>query len=463
MKKITKSGIWLASILILVSCSESNKNVNTSAKYLSMADTLENSLFKDIVDNWYPRIIDQEYGGYLTNFSYDWEQLPNQDKYLVYQARHIWTLSMLYKNYPDRSEFLEYANHGFKFLKEKMWDAEAGGFYIIVDQEGNPIPENIHEKRIYGNAFAIYALAEYFSVSKNEDALELAKKSFEWIEKNPHDPVYGGYFEFLHRDGSPVLEGQEFHTTLNDHVVVGLKDYNSSIHILEALTTLYKVWPDDLVRERLEEMFLVVRDIMVTDPGYLLLYFKADWEHISDDGLDTSDGEDLWFTNHVTFGHDIETSYLLYEAAEALHIHDEKTMDIIKKLTDHTLMKGWDKKNGGIFDKGRYITADSLIIIDEKKAWWGEIEAFNSMLLLHSLYPEDKMDYYGYFLKQWDYLNTYQIDHEYGGWYSGGLDTNPRSKMANKAHGWKTTYHNSRGMVNSINTLKKLTDANIEE
>jgi len=458
MKNVLRIFIIPTIFSLVFSCSEV-KEKDPVSPYISMADTLEKSLYNDIINLWYPRIIDLEHGGYLTNYSYNWEQLPNQDKYLVYQARHIWTLSMLYKNYPDKREFLDYASHGFKFLTSKMWDEEEGGYYLAVDQTGIPLEENIHEKRIYGQAFAIYGLAEYYSVSKETAALEWAKKSFNWIEENAHDSINGGYFEFLHRDGSPVLKSDSYQTELNDRVVIGLKDYNSSIHILEALTSLYHVWPDELVKERLDEMFHVVRDIMVTDPGYLLLYFTADWTPVTGNTLDEIAGEELWFTSHVTFGHDIETSYLLFEAAEALGNHDERTVKVIKQLTDHTLMKGWDKVNGGIFDKGKYMKPDSMVIIDEKKAWWGEIEALNSMLLLHSLYPEDEMDYYGYFLKQWDFLNTYQIDHEYGGWYSGGLDTNPRSKMANKAHPWKTTYHNSRGMVNCINILRKLGNA----
>ncbi len=458
MKNVLRIFIIPTIFTLVFSCSEV-KEKDSVSPYISMADTLEKSLYNDIVNLWYPRIIDLEHGGYLTNYSYNWEQLPNQDKYLVYQARHIWTLSMLYKNYPDKREFIDYASHGFKFLTSKMWDEEEGGYYLAVDQAGLPLEENIHEKRIYGQAFAIYGLAEYYSASKEAAALEWAKKSFNWIEENAHDPINGGYFEFLHRDGSPVLESDSYQTELNDRLVIGLKDYNSSIHILEALTSLYHIWPDELVKERLEEMFHVVRDIMVTDPGYLLLYFTADWTPVTGNTLDEIAGEELWYTSHVTFGHDIETSYLLFEAAEALENHDERTVKVIKQLTDHTLMKGWDKENGGIFDKGKYMKPDSMVIIDEKKAWWGEIEALNSMLLLHSLYPEDEMDYYSYFLKQWDFLNTYQIDHEYGGWYNGSLDTNPRSKMANKAHPWKTTYHNSRGMVNCINILRKLGNA----
>ena len=455
MKKSIQSLVFFSALILLFSCSETRTEKKTNT-YSIMADTLEKSLFKDIVDIWYPRIIDREHGGFITNFSYDWTQQPEQDKYLVYQARHIWTLSLLYKNYPDRVDFLEYAAHGFAFLIDKMWDADYGGYYLAVDEAGTPLTAHIHEKRIYGEAFAIYALSEYYYVAKNEEVLEWAKKSFNWIEENSHDAVNGGYFEFLHRDGSPVLKTDEYHTILNDSVVVGLKDYNSSIHILEALTSLYRVWPDSLVRERLDEMFHIVRDIMVTEPGHLLLYFEPDWQVVKDETLAEMAGVQSWYAGHITFGHDIETSYLLYEAAEALHNHEEETTRIIKLLTDHTLNRGWDRQNGGIYDAGIYINPDSLIIIDDKKAWWGEIEALNSMLLLHTLYPDDKMDYYAYFLKQWDYINTYLIDHTHGGWYTRGLDTDPDNRTFNKAYPWKTTYHNTRGMINCINNLRRL-------
>ena len=459
MNASPKNVLFLTIILAFFSCSGPEEK-DTSTCYSSMADTLERSLFKDIVDNWYPRIIDEQYGGYLTSFSHDWTQLPDQDKHLVYQARHIWTLSLLYKNYPERSEYLEYAEHGFKFLTEKLWDAESGGYYIAVDREGVAIPDYIHEKRIYGQAFAIYALAELYSVTKNPEVLEWAKKSFYWIEEKPHDAEYGGYFEFVYRDGTPVRRADNYKTKLRDRRVFGFKDYNSSIHLLEALTTLYTVWPDALVKERLEEMFHVIRDIMVTDPGHLLLYFMEDWTPVTDEVLDEIAGEDLWFSDHITFGHDIETSFLLYEAAEALHNHDDRTTKVIKQLTDHTLLNGFDKNNGGVFDKGKYNDQGSMVIIDDGKAWWGEVEGLNSMLLLHSLYPDDEMDYYGYFLKQWDHINTDLIDHEHGGWFNASLDTHPDRKTAPKAHAWKTTYHNARGMVNCINILRKLAELN---
>jgi mannobiose 2-epimerase len=441
--------------LSLFSCNPTEK-VTVERSYGNMADTLEKSLQEEIINVWYPRIIDSTYGGYLTNFSYDWKQLPHQEKSIVYTARHVWTTSMLYQQYPEREEFLKYAEQGFDFMKKYLWDDTFGGYFIIVGQDGSQIDSLNNEKRIYGQAFAIYGLAQYYEVTRNEDVLEWAKKSFQWIEEKAHDPVNGGYYENLLRQGAPQLSADTFKIPLNDRLMSGYKDFNSSIHILEALTTLYHVWPDELVRERLEEMFHVVRDTMVTEPGYLQLYFRPDWTHVTGSMQEGDNRRNSWFFDHVTFGHDIETAYLLYEAAEALEMYDEETASICKMLVDHTIRKGWDEKNGGFFERGLYVTPDSLRIIDDHKSWWSQVEALNSLLLMHALYPEDDTDYYTYFLRQWLYIDKYLIDHTYGGWYGGGLDTNPEIKTAPKAHNWKTAYHNGRGMVNCVNLLRSL-------
>jgi mannobiose 2-epimerase len=167
--------VWLAS------CERENKIVSY-ASYGGLADTLEQSLENEIIKVWYPRIIDSTNGGDFTNFSATWEKLPTQEKSIVYTARHVWTTSMLYKQYPDSSQFLDYARQGFEFMKEHLWDDEYGGYFIVVSQEGDPMDTLDLQKRIYGQAFAIYGLAEYYDVSRDEEVLDWAKRSFQWIE-----------------------------------------------------------------------------------------------------------------------------------------------------------------------------------------------------------------------------------------------------------------------------------------
>jgi mannobiose 2-epimerase len=158
---------------------------------------------KNMLPVWYLRVIDKEYGGYLSNFNYKWEMTGNQNKMIVTQGRHLWMCSKMSAFTKDPVS-LEDARHGFLFLRDFMWDKEFGGFFNLVTREGRPIGENEGQiaKNAYGNAFGIYGLAAYYKESKDEEALDLAKKAFAWLEKGSHDPVYGGYFQFLNQDGS---------------------------------------------------------------------------------------------------------------------------------------------------------------------------------------------------------------------------------------------------------------------
>lgn len=399
------------------------------------------------IEVWYPQVIDEEYGGYLSNFSYNWEQQENQDKMIVTQTRHLWSLSKIGARYPDEQKFAEYAAHGFDFLREKMWDQTYGGFYEFVSRQGeaiaNPQDDGSITKTLYGNAFAVYGLAAYYGYSDDPAVLELARQTFDWLDTHSHDPVYGGYFQPLARDGTPDKSGYP-------------KDYNSGIHILEALTELYTVWPDEKVRERLSEMFYIVRDTMVTDEGYLKLYFEADWTHLSNrDSTESVIRENIGY-DHVTPGHDIETAYLLLEAAHALGLeNDTETIRIAKKMTDHTLETGWDFETGGFFDTGYYFPGDDeLTILRDTKNWWAQAEGLNTLIIMANLYPDDPHNYFEKFVQQWEYIKEYLIDHENGGWYPSGLDKSPQAATARKSQIWKGNYHTLRSLINCLKELE---------
>jgi len=432
-----------------------NDSPETRKEPSEVAPEMERSLFKEILRPWYPRIIDSTYGGYISDLNYDWTlSETSQEKALVQQARHLWATSHIYENYPGKDEFLEYAVHGFQFLKDHMWDREFGGFYYSTTREGIPAREYNGEKRIYGEAFALYGLSQYYRVSDDPEALGLAIKTFRWMEDRAHDPEYGGYFERLNRDGTPVREPDAKKGEPDDSAATGLKDYNSSIHIMEALTSFYGIWPDTLVRERLEEMFYLVRDTFVHPEGYLQLYFYPDWTLVPDETMESASGGDHWYTQHITYGHDVETAYLLLETAHMLGWDkDSATHRIAKRLVDHSLESGWDSVAGGFFDAGKTVDGE-IKIINRHKSWWAQIEGMNALLLMHTLYPGDPADYYGLFVKMWEYIDRYLIDKEHGGWFNSGLDTFPENRTQRKSHAWKTTYHNARGMINCIRMLK---------
>jgi mannobiose 2-epimerase len=420
-----------------------------AGKLDSIASEMRYAAKQGLLDKYYPRNIDTVYGGYLSSFSFDFKPVGNQDKMIVTQARHTWSTAKAALFYKD-SVYIGMSRHGFYFLRDKMWDKQYGGFYNLVTREGRPKSEI---KEAYGNAFAIYALAAYYECSGDEAALQLARTGFAWLEKHSHDVKYKGYYQHLERNGTPVRRTADIKSNSD----LGYKDQNSSIHLLEAFTELYHVWHDPLLRERLQEMLILIRDSMITPKGYLQLFFTPDWKPVSY----TDSSREIILKHrqldHVSFGHDVETAYLMQEATEALgNDHDEPTLAIGKKMVDHALKNGWDEQIGGFYDEGYYFKdKPGCTIINKSKNWWAQAEGLNTLLILADLYPNDPMQYRQHFIRLWQYVQTYMIDHEYGDWYEEGLDNEPERKTALKAHIWKGTYHNFRALSNCIKRLDK--------
>jgi cellobiose epimerase len=406
--------------------------------------------FNDEINLWYPLCIDTIYGGYYSDINYKWQLDGIQNKMIVSQARHIWSASNAYIFYNDRKDLLCTAEHGFKFIKDKMWDKTYGGFYDLVDRKGNPIKENGELiKRAYGNAFAIYGLACYYRASGNIEALNLAKKTFYWLDQHSFDKVNGGYFQFLSEEGEAFMDGYK---------ITPPKDQNSSIHLLEAFTELYKVWKDDLLKQRLTEMMQLIRDKFTTENGFLNLFFTKELNPISfRDSLIEVRNKNLEF-DHVSFGHDIETAYLLIEAEEVLGNPSlDKTLSVAKKMIDHTINCGWDNLNGGIYDAGYYFKENQPIqIIKNNKVWWAQAEALNTLFLASNLFIESREKYLIKFIKMWNFIKKYSLDQENKGWFWDALDNVPENKVYPKGTIWKVNYHTSRSLSNILHLKNQI-------
>jgi mannobiose 2-epimerase len=317
-----------------------------------------------------------------------------------------------------------------------MWDAKNGGFYWSVDDSGNPAPGRGGNagasKQEYGNGFAIFAAAEVYNLTKDPAALDLAKRGFQWYDQHGHDAANGGYFEILNTDGSV--------DTLNTPAVGGgpnTKSMNSSIHMLEALTSLYEVWPDPVVKARLQELFILNRDKITADPGYLIQYFTADWQPRQ---------------NEDSYGHDVETAYLLTEAACALGIPDDpKSWEVGKKLVDHAIAVGWDKVNGGLYNSGDLNGGN----YSNYREWWVEAEFLNALLLMHEHFGKDNPIYWNTFIAQWNWINQHGIDHTNTGWWPRVNNDGTPIHTA-KSDSWTECYHQGRAMMNIASRLRAL-------
>jgi cellobiose epimerase len=432
--------------VMLLSC----KNETPSSRE-SIAAAMEHSLVTEVMAKWYPQSIDTVDGGFISTYTYDFKPTSEQDKMIVTQARHTWTNAKASLRYPEIDYYKTGAKHGFEFLKDKMWDKTYGGFYTLVDKQGNVKGDSV--KTAYGNAFGIYALAAYYAASNDTSALSLAKETFMWLEKGSHDPILKGYFQHLQRNGIPIKRQPNTPSTAD----TGYKDQNSSIHLLEAFTELYQVWPDELLRERLQEMLLLIRDTIVTPKGNLTLFLYPDWKPVS--FVDSSEAVVTKHhqLDHVSFGHDVETAYLMLEASHVLGIHnDTTTLRIAKKMVDHALNNGWDNSVGGFYDEGYYFKdKQGITITHDTKNWWAQAEGLNALLLMADLFPDDELQYYTKFETLWAYTEKYLIDHEHGDWYAGGIDKQPEMKTALKGQIWKSIYHHYRSLDNCIQRLRE--------
>lgn len=415
----------------------------------ALADTLRQSLQQGLLVHWYPRAIDSAHGGYLNHFAHDWRPIEPQDKFIVTQARHLWTTARMHKALPrDDSLYLRAARHGADYLRNHMWDAKHGGFHSLLTREGEVKRGGsafTATKAAYGNAFAIYGLTAHYEATGDTSALRLAQRGFRWLDTHAHDDTHGGYFRSLHRDGTPYVDGYEGEPP---------RGQNSTIHLLEAFTALYEAAPDTpRLHERLQELLTVVRDTMTRPRGSLRLFYRRDWTPISYRDSSRAVREAHVDLDHLSFGHDVETAFLMLEAAEALGLDPAPTLAVGKQMVDHALAYGWDEQDGGLYDAGLAVGPDSVRIVRSTKAWWAQAEALHTFLLMERRFPDDPRDYGARGRAMWRYIDRYLIDSEHGGWYVNGLDESPEARTEPKATIWKGTYHNARALLRSAELL----------
>lgn len=370
----------------------------------------------------------------------------------MYQARNVWLAAHAALHKPsitpdEKQKLIEWSNHGVEFLAGKMWDAEHGGFYWRLEGNGN-VAAAEGEKHVYGLSFAIYALSENFKVTKNLAALELAKKAFWWLETHAHDTQHKGYYEALTREGTPILSRDEKKRNgrTHDHINTqyGFKSMNSHIHLLEAFTNLLEVWHDDeepLLRDCLTELFHLVREtIVVPEVGAMNLFFLPDWRPVPD---------------HDSFGHDVETAFLLLEAAEALRVSGEeleKTWVIARRLVDHALDFGWDDELGGFYDAGTTFSAP----FDTRKVWWIQAEGLNALAVMHQQFGGETTRYWDALVREWAWIRLAQIDSKSSGWIAEVERDGKREKAQRKSDEWTEGYHQGRALMNVAKILASL-------
>ncbi len=401
---------------------------------------METSLSRDVLGAWYPRAVDTRRGGFHQSFASDWALLPDGERGVVYQSRLTWVAARAALRAPDDSrearDWRRIATHGFDYLREVLWDGPNGGFFFEATSDGTPETGRRGEKHAYGIAFGIYAASAVYEATRDERALALARDAFDYLEQYAHDAEHGGYVESLTRDNRPVTSLTDLGRRDPIGTPYGYKSMNTHIHLLEAFTALHGVCPAPEVRARLEETFLLVRDTIAVAPGCLNLHFTADWRAVP--GYDS-------------FGHDVETAFLLTEAAYVLGEDSGRTRAVAQSLVDHALRYGWDTVNGGFYYEGTAFGKPT----HTGKVWWTQAEGLNALLLMHREYGRETTRYWEAFEKQWDFIARYQIDAAHGGWHrevTADGDSEPGAWMSGF---WQDPYHQARTLFTVTNSLRE--------
>jgi mannobiose 2-epimerase len=319
-------------------------------------------LKSSIIHFYLPACVDRTNGGYLESHRGD-RFAATGEKFLTLQARQLWFFSTVATAGIEKEAAVA-AKCGFDFLEGKFRDRKHGGYFAKVSDDGRPADRRKH---VYLNAFALYALAAYRQARGDAVALTAAKDLFQTLESKAHDARRGGYTEFFREDWSEITDPRE----PSFIGPPGTKTFITRLHVLEALAELYRVWPDPLVRRRLEES-LVINTLTVRLPrhGCNVDGFTPDWRPIETPR-----------NLRASYGHDVEGAWLCLDAARALGHSPGTLRGWAEGPVGYSLKHGYDRGHGGFYYAGP-LGKDAD---DTKKGWWAQAEALVSMLEMFKL------------------------------------------------------------------------------
>ena len=382
---------------------------------------VEAELLSDILPFWLKYSIDDEFGGFRGQISNDLTIDPHAAKGLILNSRILWTFSKAFSVYHDPL-YLAAARRAYEYLTRYFWDAEFGGVYWMLDYLGKP---HDTKKRIYGQAFTVYSLAEYFHASGDADALEKALRMVRSIESSSHDAEHGGYFETYERDWTLALDQR-----LSDVDMDEKKSMNTHLHLMEAYATLLRFHEDATVRLRLRELIEIFLDHVVdASTNHFIMFFDEEWRPRS---------------NKISFGHTIEGSWLLCEAAEILGDAGllARVREVAVKMAQTVFEQGLDSDGGLLYE---------LNPTDTDKHWWPQAEAVVGFLNAYELTGQP------HFLKaaqrSWEFIDKYIVDHEHGEWFWRVSKSGVPSEEQYKVDPWKCPYHNGRACIEVMERL----------
>lgn len=380
-----------------------------------------------ILPYWMDRAVDDRNGGFYGRITHDGKVIEEAPRGAILNARILWTFSAAGRLLENKT-YRPYADRAFDYIQEHFRDDTFDGIYWSLDFRGEKLDDRKH---IYAQAFVLYGLSEFYAWTGRSEALELARRLFDLIEKNAFDPVYGGYFEAFNRDWTRMEDVRLSEKDLNFP-----KSMNTHLHLMEAYTTLYREWADPLLRERLLNLAYLFLDRII-DPGtgHVGMFFDETWTLRSD---------------RISFGHDIETAWLLLETADVLGdpLLRRRVSELLIAIASTTLREGVDE-DGGLFNE-----SSPSGELDSDKHWWPQAEALVGFLAAYR--ESGNPDFYAAAVASWDFIRKYVVDYEKGEWFNRLSRDRKPFPGEDKVGFWKCPYHNGRACLETMTRLEEI-------
>lgn len=412
---------------------------------MNIPPTLAREVYQELTGNilpfWLNKARDVKTGGFygrLDNCNNGDAEAPRS---VVMTARHLWAYSAASRFLKEPS-LLAGADYAYSYLVRNYIDEQHKGVYWAVAPDGKPTDAR---KQIYGEAFAIYGLSEYacalrdFSrVSDSDAVLESALSIFEMLETHARDKTHGGYCEALSAEWQTIEDKRLSLEDMNCE-----KSMNTNLHVLEAFTSLLRAVKllcssEELiiveVKEALESLIITTIEHILGSDAHLRLFFTEKWDVLGDT---------------VSFGHDIEASWLLWEAVVEIENKTliEKIRPLVLKIAEASLAQGFDSVTGALENE---IHAGNR---DTTRIWWCQAEALVGFFNAYQLSKDDR--FLSAALSEWRWIRNTQKDPAGGDWFwAVSKDGRPDLSQL-KGGNWKTPYHNARCCMELLKRLEE--------
>ncbi len=406
----------------------------------SFAGRVEAHLFGHILPFWCGPAVDRDGWGWMGWLSNDLKPDRSHPKGLIVNSRILWAFSAVHQLKPE-NQFREMAERAFKVVFNRFWDDKHGGAFWRLNDQGQVIDDS---KKIYGQAFYIYAMAEYHRAFGDSAALQRALALFELLEMHAHDATDRGYWEVLQRDWSEAAGAR-----LSDKDMAEKKSMNNHLHLLEAYTNLYRVWKTDQLKQRLLELLeLFQQRILNPLTKHLEHFFDETWRVKSDT---------------YTFGHDIEATWLLCEAAEVLQqdsVHEKSALqrqvhELALDMATVVLREGIDS-DGALFYEGK-----AGRVIDHGKECWPQAEAVVGFLNAFELSGDEP--FFSAAHRVWNFIEQHLADQMHGEWFWRITPEGRPDPALPKVSEWKGPYHGTRACLETLRRLKRMDEPKIQK